>query len=336
MEFEQVELSSMLHNMMYNNLMRMISGKRYYGEEIDAKDVKEAKEFRETVAELLKFAGVTNKADYLPFLRWFDFQNLEKRLQNISNRFDVILNGLIHENRSKMKSENTMIDHLLKLQESQPEYYTDQIIKGLVLAMLFAGTNSSAVTLEWAMSNLLNHPEVLKNAKDEMDTYIGQDRLLNESDLTKLPYLKKVVLETLRMYPPAPLLIPHMSSDEIIIEGFNVPRDTIVLINGWAMQRDPLVWTEPTSFKPERFDKEGEEKKLVVFGLGRRSCPGETMALQNVTFTLGLLIQCFDWKRVSEEKIDMSDRNLFTSTRLVPLKAMCKARPIINKINLNN
>jgi len=126
----------MLHNMMYNNLMRMISGKRYYGEEIDAKDAKEAKEFRETVEEMVKLTGVSNKADYLPFLRWFDFQNLEKRLQNINNRFDAILNALIHENRSKMQPENTLIDHLLKLQESQPEYYTDQIIKGLILVWI--------------------------------------------------------------------------------------------------------------------------------------------------------------------------------------------------------
>lgn len=136
LKFEQVELSFMLHNMMYNNLMRMISGKRYYGEEIDAKDAKEAKEFRETVEEMVKLTGVSNKADYLPFLRWFDFQNLEKRLQNISNRFDAILNALIYENRSKMKPENTLIDHLLKLQESQPEYYTDQIIKGLILVWI--------------------------------------------------------------------------------------------------------------------------------------------------------------------------------------------------------
>ncbi|XP_058723431.1 isoflavone 2'-hydroxylase-like [Vicia villosa] len=200
MKFEQVELSSMLHNIMYNHLMRMIFGKRYYGEETDAKDAKEAKEFRETVAELLKFAGVTNKADYLPFLRWFDYQNLEKKLQNISNKFDAILSSLIHESRSRMQKVNTMIDHLLKLQESQPEYYTDEIIKGLVLSMLFAGTNTSTVTLEWTMSNLLNHPEVLKKAKDEIDTSIGQDRLLNETDLPKLVYLKKVVLETLRLY----------------------------------------------------------------------------------------------------------------------------------------
>jgi len=82
--------------------------------------------------------------------------------------------------------------------------------------------------------------------------------------------------QTLRMYPPAP---PHLSSDDIVMEGFNVPRDTIVLINGWSMQRDPLVWNEPTNFMPERFDKEGEEKKLVVFGFGRRSCPGKWLCI---------------------------------------------------------
>ncbi|KAJ1378083.1 Cytochrome P450 [Sesbania bispinosa] len=303
MDFAPVELTSMFHDMTYNNMMRMISGKRYYGDESDMKDVHEAKEFRDTVAGLLQLAGVSNKADYLPFLRWFDFQNVEKRLKNISKRFDTFLNALIHENRTRKNRENTMIDHLLNLQESQPEYYTDQIIKGLTLAMLFAGTDSSAVTLEWAISNLLNHPEV--------------------------------ILETLRLYPPAPLHIPHVSSDDITIEGFNVPRDTIVMINCWAMQRDPTVWDEATCFKPERFEKEGEEKKLVAFGLGRRACPGEGLAMQSVSLTLGLLIQCFDWKRVSEEEIDMNEQNWFTLSRLIPLKAMCKARPIINKVHLN-
>lgn len=162
--------------------------------------------------------------------------------------------------------------------------------------MLFAGTNSTGVTLEWAMSNLLNCSDVLKKAKNEIDTYIGQDSLLNELDLPKLPYLKKIVLETLQMHASAPLLMPHMSSDEITIGGFHVPQDTIVIINGWAIHRDLLVWNETTCFKSDRFDKEGEEKKLIVFGFGRRSCLGEALALLNVTFNLGLLIQCFDWK----------------------------------------
>jgi len=135
-EYARVEMSSMFHDMTYNSMMRMLSGKRYYGKEIQAKDLEEAKEFRETVEELLQLAGVSNKADYLPFLRWFDFQNLEKRLKSINKRFDTFLDSLIHEQRNKKGRENTMIDHLLTLQESQPQYYSDQIIKGLVLVMV--------------------------------------------------------------------------------------------------------------------------------------------------------------------------------------------------------
>lgn len=203
--------------------------------------------------------------------------------------------------------------------------------------MLFAGTDTSAVTLEWALSNLLNHPDVLKKAREELDsTHIGQDRLLNESDLPNLPYLKNIILETLRLYPPAPLLIPHVSSDDITIGGFNIPRGTIVMVNSWAMQRDPRLWNDATCFKPERFDKEGEEKKLLAFGLGRRACPGEGLAMHSVAFTLGSLIQCFDWKRVTEEEIDMREKNWFTLSRMVPLKAVCKPRPLVNKVDLNN
>ncbi|KAG5132865.1 hypothetical protein JHK82_024053 [Glycine max] len=332
--FARVEISSMFNDLTYNNIMRMISGKRFYGEESELKNVEKAREFRETVTEMLELMGVANKGDHLPFLRWFDFQNVEKRLKSISKRYDTILNEIIDENRSKKDRENSMIDHLLKLQETQPEYYTDQIIKGLALAMLFGGTDSSTGTLEWSLSNLLNHPEVLTKAKEELDTQVGQDRLLNESDLPKLPYLRKIILETLRLYPPAPILIPHVSSEDITIEGFNVPRDTIVIINGWGMQRDPHLWNDATCFKPERFDVEGEEKKLVAFGMGRRACPGEPMAMQSVSFTLGLLIQCFDWKRVSEEKLDMTENNWITLSRLIPLEAMCKARPLATKIGV--
>ncbi|KAK7412966.1 hypothetical protein VNO78_04762 [Psophocarpus tetragonolobus] len=333
-DYGLVELSSMFHDMTYNNMMRMLSGKRYYGDESQIKDVEEAREFRQTVEELLQLAGVSNKADYLPFLRWFDFQNLEKRLKSINKRFDTFLDALILQQRSSNHPHNTMIHHLLLLQQSQPHYYTDQIIKGLVLAMLFAGTDSTAVTLEWSLSNLLNHPEIFKKARDELDTHIGQERLVSEADLPKLSYLKKIILETLRLHPPAPLAIPHVASEDIIIGGFNVPQDTLVMVNIWAMHRDPLLWKEPTCFKPERFDEEGLEKKVIAFGMGRRACPGEGLALQNVGLTLGLLIQCFDWKRVSEEEIDMREANWFTLSRLTPLVAMCKARPLVNKINL--
>ena len=135
-EFAHVEMTTMFADLTYNNIMRMISGKRFYGEESEMKDVKEAKEFRETVAEMLQLMGLSNKGDYLPFLRWIDFENVEKRLKNISKRYDAILSKIIEENRSKKERENSMIDHLLKLQETQPEYYTDQIIKGMALVRI--------------------------------------------------------------------------------------------------------------------------------------------------------------------------------------------------------
>ena len=105
-----------------------------------------------------------------------------------------------------------------------------------------------------------------------------------------------------------------------------------MLINAWSIHRDPKVWSEATSFKPERFEKEGELDKLIAFGLGRRACPGEGLAMRALCLSLGLLIQCFEWKRVGDKEIDMREESGFTLSRLIPLKAMCKARPVINRL----
>ncbi|CAK8578243.1 unnamed protein product [Lathyrus sativus] len=330
--FVEVELRSRFFDMTFNNIMRMISGKRYYGDDCDMTDIEEAKEFRDMVSDLLQLSGANNKNDFLPVLRLIDFENLEKRLKKISSKTDAFLRGLIQEHRNKNQHTNTMIDHLLSLQESQSEYYTDQIIKGLALGMLLAGTDSSAVTLEWALSCVLTYPGVLEKARQELETHVGQDRLLDESDLPKLPYLKNIIYETLRLYTPAPLSLPHSSSENCIIGGYKVPADTIVLINAWAIHRDPETWSEATTFKPERFEKEGELEKLIAFGKGRRACPGEVLAMRAISLTLGLLIQCFEWKKVGDKEIDMTEESGFTLSRSVPLKAVCKPRPVIKNL----
>ncbi|EOX91577.1 Cytochrome P450, family 81, subfamily D, polypeptide 8 [Theobroma cacao] len=329
--FAKVELKSMFADLTFNNLMRMIAGKRYYSE--DVTDDSEAKDFRDLVAEVLENGGAGNPGNYLPILKWVG--NYEKKLMRLADRMDGFLQGLIDELRNG-KGGNTMIDHLLSLQELEPEYYTDAIIKGLVFVMLLAGTDTSAVALEWAMSNLLNHPNVLKKAKAELDSQIGQERLIDEPDIAKLPYLQNIMSETLRLYPAAPLLVPHRTSDECTIGGYNVPRDTIVLINAWAIHRDPRLWDDPTSFKPERFDnievKDGH--KFMPFGMGRRACPGASMAHRMVNLALGSLIQCFEWERVGDEKVDMTEGKGVTMPKVEPLEAMCKARPILDKVAL--
>lgn len=186
------------------------------------------------------------------------------------------------------------------------------------------------------MSNLLNHPQVLKRVKAELDAQVGQQNLVDESDLSKLTYLQNVISETLRLYPPAPLLLPHYSSDDCTISGYDLPRDTIVLVNAWAIHRDPNLWDDAESFKPERFEAsdQGHDQvnKLLPFGLGRRACPGVGLAQRVVGLTLGALIQCYDWEKVSEEDVDMTERKGLTTPKAVPLEAKCKARPIMDKV----
>ncbi|XWS45207.1 hypothetical protein CRYUN_Cryun15aG0116300 [Craigia yunnanensis] len=201
--------------------------------------------------------------------------------------------------------------------------------------MLMGGTNTTAVTLEWAISNLLNHPHVLEKARIELDTQVGQERLVEETDLSKLQYLQNIISETLRLYPAAPLLVPHFAYNYCTLGGYDIPPNTILLVNAWAMQRDPKLWDDPTSFKPERFkssSKEGEIQKLMPFGLGRRACPGMGLAHRMLGLILGSLIQCFQWARVSEKEIDMTEGKGLTMPKVEPLEAMCKPCYIANKV----
>ncbi|GFZ21444.1 cytochrome P450, family 81, subfamily D, polypeptide 8 [Actinidia rufa] len=329
-DFARVLLKSKFSELTFNIIMRMIAGKRYYGD--DLADCEEAKEFRELVSEAFEYGGASNPADFLPVLRWIDFKGFEKNLVKLHKRMDSRLQGLIDEHR-RDESKNTMIGHLLSLQESQPENYTDSVIKGLILVMILAGTDTSAVTMEWAMSLLVNHPEVLKKARAELDTHLGQDRFIDEPDLSKLHYLQAIISETFRLCPAAPLLVPHISSDDCTIGGFDVPRDTILLVNSWAIHRDPKLWDDPTSFKPERFEGgEVEGHELMPFGMGRRACPGAGLAQRVVGLTLGSLIQCFEWERVGEELVDLTEGKGLTMPKAVPLEAMCKARDIMKKV----
>ena len=184
------------------------------------------------------------------------------------------------------------------------------------------------------MANLLNNPQVLKKAKAELDAQVGQDRLLDEPQASKLSYLQSIISETLRLYPAAPLLVPHYSSDDFTVAGYHVPRDTIVLVNAWAIHRDPRLWDDAESFKPERFEAAGAgagdvASKLMPFGQGRRACPGAGLAQRVVGLTLGALVQCFEWERVGEGLVDMGEGRGVTMPKAVPLEAMCKPRPVM-------
>ncbi|EOA16499.1 hypothetical protein CARUB_v10004657mg [Capsella rubella] len=326
--FVEVELKSLFTNLVFNNIIMMVAGKRYYGGGTDDND--EAKHVRKLISEVVAGAGAGNLADYFPIINWVT--NFEQRAKILGDRLDKFLQKLVDEKRAEKEKGQTLIDSLLSFQETQPDYYTDVTIKGIILALVVAGTDTSSVTLEWAMSNLLNHPEVLEKVRAEIDDKIGSGRLMEESDIVNLPYLQNTVSETFRLHPAVPLLLPHYSSDECKVAGYDMPRGTMLLTNAWAMHRDPGLWEEPEMFKPERFEKEGEAQKLMPFGMGRRACPGAELGKRLVCLALGSLIQCFEWERVGEELLDMTEAKGITMPKATPLRAMCKTRVVVSKI----
>lgn len=185
------------------------------------------------------------------------------------------------------------------------------------------------------MSVLLNHPEVLRKAKLEIDSKVGHDRLIEEQDLRNLPYLQSIILETLRMFVPGPLGLPHEAATDCKIRGYDVPQGTILVVNAWAIHRDPEVWDEPNTFRPERFQgKEFETHRMMPFGLGRRACPGMGLGQRMVGLALGSLIQCFDWERVGSEKVDLTEGPGLTLPKLKPLEVMIKPRESMLKVLL--
>ncbi|PKI42608.1 hypothetical protein CRG98_036990 [Punica granatum] len=334
---QPVDMKKALFELMLNVMMRMIGGKRYYGEHA----AEEAWRFREIVTETGRIGGATNIGEFLPFLRRIGFEGVEKDLRALQEKRDCFMQSLLDEQKRQLVKEKNknLIQVLLSLQETEPEYYKDVTIRSMMSVLLAAGTETSAATMEWTMSLLLNHPEVLKKAQAEIDHVVGWDHLVSESDLTALPYLHNIIKETLRMFPVAPLSVPHESTEGCHVGGYWVPGGTMLLINLYSIQRDPRYWSEPEKFKPERFEgTEGfrDGHRMLPFGLGRRGCPGENLALRMMSGTLGSLIQCFEWGRTDEEPVDMTEAMGLTMPKAHPLMAKCRPResmrPLLSQI----
>ncbi|XP_012068267.2 cytochrome P450 81Q32 [Jatropha curcas] len=334
-EFVAVDMKSMFFELSLNVMMRMIAGKRYYGD--NTKELDEERRFKEIVTETFQLSGATNIGDFIPVLNWIGLNKIKKRLEALQRKRDRFMQDLIEEHKrqrclDKEWKSKTMIDVLLRLQEDEPEYYTDEIIRGMMQVLLSAGSDTSAGTMEWAMSLLLNNPNTLIKARAEIDKNIGESKLIEESDLSKLPYLHCIITETLRMQPAAPLILPHESSEQCTVGGFYVPRGTMLLVNTFAIQNDPNLWEEPSKFEPERFEGLKGKKEgyvLLPFGAGRRGCPGEGLAMKMTGLALATLIQCFEWERISEEMVDMKEGNGLTMPKAEPLFAKCRPRPTL-------
>ena len=182
---------------------------------------------------------------------------------------------------------------------------------------------------------MLVNPAILRRAQAEMDAVVGRDRLLQESDIPQLPYLRAVCKETFRKHPSTPLSLPRVSTEPCQVQGYRIPKGTRLLVNIWAIGRDPAVWPDPTSFDPDRFLTEkgkrvepmGSHFELIPFGAGRRMCAGARMGVALVHHMLGTLVHAFDWEMPEGvAAMDMEEEFGLALQKKVPLRAIARPR----------
>ncbi|XP_044464058.1 trimethyltridecatetraene synthase-like [Mangifera indica] len=200
--------------------------------------------------------------------------------------------------------------------------------------LIAGGTDTAATTVEWAMSELMKQPELIKRATEELDRVIGRERWVEEKDIPQLPYIDAIMKETMRKHPVVVLLVPHLALEDCNVAGYHIRKGTRVFINSWGLGRDPSIWEATEEFRPERFlgkaiDVKGQSFELLPFGSGRRMCPGYSLGLKMIGSILANMLHGFKWKlpgNMKPEEISMEEVFGLATIRKFPLTAVMEPR----------
>nr|AKJ26120.1 CYP1 [Gentiana rigescens] len=336
-----VQLSRFLFLMAFNLVGNLMLSRDL----LDNKDA-EGREFFDSMNEILELAGTPNIADFLPFLKRFDPLGMKKRMVENMTKTMKISSSFVQERLDKRKAgkfdeKRDFLDVMLEYKgdgKDGPDSFTEHQVNIVIMEMFFAGSETTSISIEWGFAELLRNPHAFNKVREEIDRVVGLSRMVEESDMEKLPYLQAVVKETLRLHPALPLLLPRNTMEDTEYMGYLIPKSTQVFINAWAIGRDPDAWKDPLDFKPERFidsnvEYKGQHFELIPFGSGRRICVGFPLAHRVVHLTIATLVQAFDWDLgagVKPEDIDMEERLGLTLRKKNPLKVI----PTKKRINI--
>ena len=334
-----INLSDSFASLTNDIICRVALGRKYGGDE-------DGKKFKTLLKDFNQLLGVFNVGDYIPSLGWINKINgLDGKVEKVAEEFDGFLEKVVEEHASKLlnKRDNDddgdrdFVDVLLDIQKDGSAGFplTRVSIKAIILDMFAAGTDTTSTLLEWVMTLLLRHPKVMEELQDEVRRTGNGKPMILEDDLERMHYLKTVIKETLRLHPPIPLLVPHFSTRDVKIEGYDIAAGTIAITNAWAIGRDPGSWDDPDEFKPKRFlnsaiDFKGHNFELIPFGAGRRSCPGILFAIAINELVLANLVYRFNWalpEGTKVEDLDMSESGGLNMHRKVPLFAVATPIP---------
>ncbi|XP_057458618.1 cytochrome P450 82A3-like [Lotus japonicus] len=333
-----------LGNIAVNVMFRTVIGKHLIGGTgICDGDEKENEKVRKTVKDFFHLMGSLTISDAFPFLRWFDLDGKVKKMNKTAKELEgytqVWLEQHKRNKKNNMNTNSGFMDVLLSTVDDEGfhGHDADTIIKATCMLLILAGTDTTTGTLTWALSLLLNNREVLNKAKHELDIQIGGKRMVEESDLEKLEYLQAIIKETLRLYPAGPLGLPRESVEDCVVGGFHVPAHTRPLPNLSKLQRDPLLYSDPLEFRPERFltthkddiDLRGQHFEFIPFGAGKRIYPGISFSLQLSKMTLATLLHGFEIDTIDGEPIDMVEKTGLTNIRATPLQVILTSRQSI-------
>lgn len=334
-----VNLSEMFVSLTNDVICRAAFGRKYG-------DGKTGEKFKRVLREFLELLSGFDFGRLSPWLAWVNRVNrIDAKVERVAKEIDEFLEGVVEERLNGFKGERDdgggevedegredFLDILLRVSKDNISgiYIDRESIKALILTVFAAGTDTTSTFLEWAMTELLRHPRVMKKVKNEVRQILNGKNDITEGDLGKMHYLRAVIKETLRFHPPIPLLVPREAREDVKVMGYDVAAGTMVIINAWAIGRDSSSWEEPEVFRPERFlnsgvDFKGHDFQLIPFGAGRRGCPGISFAMATNEVVLANLVHKFDWELpggTKGEDLDISESPGVAIRRRIPLLAL--------------
>ncbi|MCL7047408.1 hypothetical protein MKW94_003571 [Papaver nudicaule] len=316
-----------------NVIRKMVFNQRYFGEgRKDGGPGLEELEHVNSIFTILSLYYSFCVSDFLPCLRWFDFEGHEKLLNKtmrvIDKYHDPIIEERIQQWRDRKdeimmqnKEPADLLDVLISLEVDGKPLLSTEEIKAQISELFQAGIDNPPNMFEWVVAEMINQPDVLRKAVEEIDTVVGKDCLVQESDLPRLNYVKACAKEAFRLHPLSSSNLPHISNSDTIVGGYFIPKDSHVMVNRYALRRNPRLWDEPLKFKPERHfrtDQGGSvttvdlaepDLKFILFGVGRRACPGIQLGSVISIMLLARLLQAFDWSAPpnAPSMIDLSE-----------------------------
>ncbi|XP_037479558.1 cytochrome P450 84A1-like [Triticum dicoccoides] len=354
---ECVNLGELIFNLTKNVTFRAAFGADAAG------DAGKRDEFIAIMQEFSQLFGGSSIGDFIPWLGWAD-QGLNVRARAARTALDEFIDRIIDEHMRRGKNPDDvdadMVDDMLAfLPEAKPKKtagddlqnslrLTRENIKAMIMDVMFGGTETVASGIEWAMTEMMHSPDDICRLQQELADVVGLDRNVDESDLDKLPFLKCVIKETLRLHPPIPIL-HHENVEDCVVGGYSVPRGSSVMINVFAIGRDAKVWKDANMFRPSRFmagegeaarvDFKGNCFEFLPFGSGRRSCPGMALGIYSLEFAVAQLAHGFSWALpdgMKPSELDMTDIFGLTAPRSTRLSAVPTPRltyPLVSDVD---